>query len=70
MNHRIINNINNKTESKNDIISLNRILQLILVEQDKKSIEENKEFIDNKDICYVYDTNIEKYCRERREDER
>ena len=38
----IILSIGNKTETENDIISLKRILQLILLEQDKKSMEENR----------------------------
>ena len=38
----IINAINNKSETKNDIISFKRILELIIVEQNKKSIEENR----------------------------
>ena len=38
----IINSINNKTETKNDIISLKSILLLILKEQKEKSSEENR----------------------------
>ena len=38
----IINKISNKTETRNDIISLKRILQLISDEQDKKSFDENR----------------------------
>lgn len=36
------NKIENKTDTKNDLIALKKILQLIIKEQDKKTLEENK----------------------------
>jgi len=36
------NKIENKTDTKNDLIALKKILQLIIAEQDKKTLEENK----------------------------